>query len=127
MHPLDWLDDALADLDRRSLRRRLAARGGAQQGQIALDSQNLVNFGANDYLGLAASDELRAAAVAVIETAGFGSGASPLVSGRGEIHARLERTLADWEQTEAALLFGSGYAANAGTIAAVVGKEDAVF
>ena len=127
MHPLDWLDDALADLDRRSLRRRLAARGGAQESQIAVGGQNLVNFGANDYLGLAASNELRAAALAAIETTGFGSGASPLVSGRGEIHARLEHALAEWEQTEAALLFGSGYAANAGTIAALVGKEDAVF
>jgi 8-amino-7-oxononanoate synthase len=113
--PLDWLDDAVKDLERRGLRRTLAVR-----------SQGLINFGANDYLGLAADPRLAAAARRAIEQCGWGSGASPLVTGRTELHAELERKLAEFEGTEAALLFPTGYAANAGTIAALVGKGDVV-
>ena len=128
MDALNWLDDVLADLDRRLLRRHLAVREGAQRGdEIVLGGQRLVNFGSNDYLGLAACEELREAAVGAVTSHGCGSGASPLVSGRGELHAQLERELAQWENAEAALLFSSGYAANVGTIAALVAKDDAVF
>jgi 8-amino-7-oxononanoate synthase len=128
MDSLQWLDDDLADLDRRSLRRRLTVRQGAQRGdEIALDGRQLVNFGSNDYLALAASEELRQAAASAILSRGWGSGASPLVTGRGELHARLERELAQWEHVEAALLFPSGYAANVGTIVALVATGDAVF
>ena len=86
----------------------------------------MVNFGSNDYLGLAA-DGPRQAVVQTIEQAGWGSGASPLVTGRGTVHAALEQALARFEGTESALLFPSGYAANLGTIAALVGRGDAVY
>ena len=126
--PLDWLDDALADLDRRGLRRTLAARGGPQRGdRITTGGQTLVNFGSNDYLGLAADPRIAAAVKVAIDQYGWGSGASPLVTGRSELHAELERKLAEFEATEAALLFPSGYAANVGTITALVGKGDAIY
>jgi 8-amino-7-oxononanoate synthase len=126
--PLDWLDDALADLDRRGLRRSLAARIGPQRGdRIEIGGQTLVNFGSNDYLGLAADPRIAAAAKQAIDQYGWGSGASPLVTGRSELHAELERKLAEFEGTEAALLFPSGYAANVGTICALVGKGDAIY
>ena len=73
-----------------------------------------MNFGSNDYLGLAADERLAAAARAAIEREGWGSGASPLVSGRSSSHAELERRLAEFEGTEAALVFPSGFAANCG-------------
>jgi 8-amino-7-oxononanoate synthase len=127
-HPLDWLDDALADLDRQSLRRRHTVRASPQRGdEIRLDDQQLANFGSNDYLGLAADERVVAAARHMLDSPAFGSGASPLVTGRGAWHARLERELAAWERTESALLFSSGYAANCGTIAALAGKPDAIF
>ena len=126
--PLDWLDDALADLDRRGLRRSLTARSGPQRGdRIEIGGQSLINFGSNDYLGLAADPRIAAAAKAAIDKYGWGSGASPLVTGRSELHAELEGKLAEFEGTEAALLFPSGYAANVGTICALVGKGDAIY
>jgi 8-amino-7-oxononanoate synthase len=125
--PLDWIDEELGRLDRAGLRRRLAERHGAQTARVELNGRELVNFGSNDYLGLSADERLAAAARAAIEREGWGSGASPLVSGRGSSHAELERRLAEFEGTEAALLFPSGFAANAGVIPALVDEGDAVF
>jgi 8-amino-7-oxononanoate synthase len=126
-NPLAWLDDELEILDRAGLRRRLAVRGGAQTARVALDGRELVNFGSNDYLGLAADERLAAAAREAIEREGWGSGASPLVSGRAASHADLERRLAEFEGTEAALVFPSGFAANAGVIPALIDEPDAIF
>jgi len=126
--PLDWLDDELADLDSRGLRRKLQVRCGPQRPErVEVGGQSLVNFGSNDYLGLANDPRVVAAAKAAVEEYGFGSGASPLVTGRTDLHAQLERKLAEFEGTEAALLFPTGYAANVGTIAALVGKGDAIY
>jgi 8-amino-7-oxononanoate synthase len=125
--PLAWIDDELRKLDRANLRRRLAVRGGPQGARIVLDGRELVNFGSNDYLGLAADERVIAAARSASEREGWGSGASPLVSGRGGLQAELERRLAEFEGTEAALVFPSGFAANAGTIPALVEEPDAIF
>lgn len=124
--PLAWIDQELATLDALGLRRRLVERRGAQGPVIEVEGVPLVNFGSNDYLGLAASSELRSAVQAALESDGWGSGASPLVTGRGEWHARLEQAIADFEETEAALLFPSGFAANVGAIAALAGKGDLI-
>ena len=126
-HPLSWIDDELAGLEQDGLRRRLAVRGGRQTARVVLDGKELVNFGCNDYLGLAADERLADAARAAIEREGWGSGASPLVSGRSDVHAELERRLAEFEGTEAALVFPSGFAANAGTIPALVDEGDVIF
>jgi 8-amino-7-oxononanoate synthase len=124
---LSWLSDELAALDRAGLRRRLSAREGGQGAKIALDGQELVNFGSNDYLALAADPCLAAAAMAAIQSEGFGSGASPLITGRSETHRRLEQRLAEFEGTEAALLFPSGFAANLAAVTALAGPGDVVF
>jgi 8-amino-7-oxononanoate synthase len=94
---------------------------------VAVNGRELVNFGCNDYLGLAADERLIAAARVATQREGWGSGASPLVSGRSELHAELERQLALFEGTEAALAFPSGFAANAGVIPALVEEADAIF
>jgi 8-amino-7-oxononanoate synthase len=126
--PLDWLNDALADLDKRALRRTRAARQSPQRGdQIEIDGQSLVNFGSNDYLGLAADPRIVEAVRASLDDAGWGAGASPLVTGRSELHAALEVEIARFEGAQAALLFPTGYAANVGAIASLVGKGDAVY
>jgi 7-keto-8-aminopelargonate synthetase-like enzyme len=125
--PLAWIHGELSRLDDVRLRRRLAVRRGPQSATVVIDGQELFNFGSNDYLGLAADERLIAAACEAARREGWGSGASPLVSGRGESHAALERRLAEFEGTEAALVFPSGFAANAGIIPALVDADDAIF
>jgi 8-amino-7-oxononanoate synthase len=125
--PLKWIDEALGDLDRSGLRRRLAVRSAAQSARVVLDGRELINFGSNDYLGLASDARLIEAARIASQREGWGGGASPLVSGRGESHAELERRLAAFEGAEAALVFPSGFAANAGVVPALVDEGDVIF
>ena len=125
--PLAWMDRELEDFAAQGLRRRLSLRAGPQQTRLSLEGQELVNFGSNDYLALASDRRLAEAVVQAVQTSGWGSGASPLISGYSEYHHKLEERLAEWEGTEAALVFPSGFAANSGTIAALVGPGDAVF
>jgi len=103
------------------------ARNGPQDARVQISNRGLINFGSNDYLGLAADPRLIEAARNSAERDGWGSGASPLVSGRSSTHAALETALAEFEGTEAALVFPSGFAANAGVIPALVEEPDAIF
>ncbi|MFN0020112.1 MAG: 8-amino-7-oxononanoate synthase [Pirellulaceae bacterium] len=126
--PLSWLDDSLRELERRDLRRTLLTRESPQRGdRIEVDGRTLANFGSNDYLGLASDERVCRAVTKAIEHRGWGSGASPLVTGRGSLHAQLESELARFEGTVAALLFSTGIAANVGAIASLVGTEDVIF
>lgn len=125
--PLEWIDDELAQLSEGGLRRALATHLGPQQVRLNVAGRDLVNFGSNDYLGLAADSRLSLAAARAAETEGWGAGASPLVTGRATAHLELEVRLAEFEGTEAALVFSSGYAANVGTIAALAARGDAIY
>jgi 7-keto-8-aminopelargonate synthetase-like enzyme len=87
--PLKWIDVELDRLDRAGLRRRLTERSGAQSARVIIDGKTLINFGSNDYLGLAGDARLANAAAAATKSEGWGSGASPLVSGRSASHADL--------------------------------------
>jgi 8-amino-7-oxononanoate synthase len=124
--PLGWLDGELDKLDQQGLRRVLQTRHAPQGALVKIGTKSLINFSANDYLGLAQECLVTAVRDSLSE-AGWGAGASPLVSGRGRWHAELERRLAAFEATEAALLFPTGYAANIGAIASLVGKPDTIF
>lgn len=125
--PLAWLAEELQTLDQLQLRRQLRTHTGPQSAEISVDGQSLINFGGNDYLGLAADPRIAAAAIDSIQTEGWGSGASPLVTGHGQSHAALEAAVAQLEGTAAALLFSSGFAANVGAITALAGKGDVIF
>ncbi len=122
-----WLAAELAAMDDAGLRRRVSSRSGPQGPTIALAGQTLVNFGSNDYLALAADRRLASAAIAAIDAEGVGSGASPLITGHSGLHARLEQRLAEFEGTEAALLFPSGFAANLAAVTALAGQGDVIF
>jgi 8-amino-7-oxononanoate synthase len=123
----DWLEDALADRRRRDLYRVRRRIESAQGGRIRLHGREVVNFGSNDYLGLAGDPRLARAAAAAARRYGTGSGASPLVSGYLPPLRALEREVARWEGTESALVFSSGFAANLGVVAALAGPADAIF
>jgi len=124
--PLDWIDGELDELARQGLRRRRLVRAGPQRVELALEGRSGVSFASNDYLGLAADGRLTDAVRRVLAQEGWGSGASPLLGGMAGPHQELERRLAEFEGTEAALVFPSGYAANSGTVAALVGPGDVV-
>ena len=124
---LNWIDAELAALDEHNLLRRLRTHAGPQGATISIDGREFVNFASNDYLGLAAETRLASAAKMALDEEGAGSGASPLIVGHSAALGRLEERLARFEGTEAALVFPSGFAANIGTIAALVGSGDAVF
>jgi 8-amino-7-oxononanoate synthase len=126
-NPLSWIDDELLALEQSHLRRRLLTRNGPQSSRLTIDGRELINFGSNDYLALAADPRLARAVSDAAAAEGWGSGASPLITGHAALHRQLEQRLAAFEETEAALLFSSGFAANAGTIAALVGPGDAVY
>jgi 8-amino-7-oxononanoate synthase len=125
--PLGWIDDELRQLESAHLLRYGVKRCGSQTAHVVIDGRPYINFSSNDYLGLAADPRLAATVVQTVETEGWGSGASPLVTGRGELHVQLEKALAEFEQTEAALLFPTGFSANSSSIPALVGREDYVF
>jgi 8-amino-7-oxononanoate synthase len=98
-----------------------------QDARILIDGKSCLNFCSNDYLGLAGDSRLLCAAREAMDKNGLGSGASRLMSGNFEEHAILEREIASFKGTPAALVFSSGYMANAGVIPALVGRGDAVF
>ena len=127
LNPLAWIESELAMRRRDGLLRQLGERSGPQDARLLLGGRELVNFGSNDYLGLAGDPRLARAVAQATTTEGWGSGASPLITGRGEAHRRLEERLAQFEGTEAALLFSSGFAANTAAVAALVGQGDVVF
>ncbi len=122
----DFFREQLEALRARSLDRHLREIGSAQGPEIEVAGRRLVNFSSNDYLGLANDSRLREAAIAAIGEFGVGAGASRLISGTQSPHLRLERAVANWKETEAALCFSSGYAAALGTIPALVTKNDVI-
>ena len=123
---LDWIADDLAALRAAGLERSHRVRSGRQGREVDLDGQTLLNFGSNDYLGLAGDVRLTKAASKAACAEGFGAGASPLVSGHSQAHELLERALADLLAVDGALTFPSGFAANTATIAALVGPDDVI-
>jgi len=125
--PFAWIDDEAAEWAARGLARRLSPHDEVRPGRFQQDGRWLLNFGSNDYLGLAADPRPAEQARLAAERYGWGAGASPLVSGWTRAHEELTEALAAFERTEAALLFPTGFAANLGTVAALVGQGDAVY
>ena len=116
----------LESLRARFLDRHLREITWTQGFEIEIGGRRLVNFSSNDYLGLANDPRLRERATAAIDEFGVGAGASRLITGNISPHLQLERALARWKGTEAALCFSSGYAAALGTIPALVDKNDVI-
>jgi glycine C-acetyltransferase/8-amino-7-oxononanoate synthase len=119
--------ERLEELRERGLYRRLRLIDGPQGPSVTLDGRPVLLLCSNNYLGLADRAEVREAAAAAALRWGAGSGASRLISGNMEPHRQLEERLAAFKGYEAALLFGSGYLANTGAVAALAGRGEVVF
>jgi 8-amino-7-oxononanoate synthase len=119
--------ERLEELRDCGLYRRLRLVSGPQGPRVLLDGRQVLLLCSNNYLGLAGHPRVREAAAEAAMRFGAGAGASRLISGNMEPHRRLESRLAEFKGYEAALLFGSGYLANTGAIAALAGKDEVVF
>ncbi|MFN4194211.1 MAG: 8-amino-7-oxononanoate synthase [Thermosynechococcus sp.] len=125
--PFAWLEPALNTLQRAHWSRQPTPSGApAAMVSVGEPPRPLINFCSNDYLGLANHPKVKAAAIHAIEQWGTGATGSRLLSGHRPLHQQLERAIARWKGTEAALVFSSGTAANLGTIAALVDQRDLV-
>jgi 8-amino-7-oxononanoate synthase len=120
------LTQRITDLRGQNLYRQLLQVDSPQGRTIEVDGKTYLNFSSNDYLGLADDDALKKAAVDAVEKYGAGSGASRLISGSLAPHHELEKKLAAFKKTEAALVFSSGYAAAVGAICALVDSNDVI-
>jgi 8-amino-7-oxononanoate synthase len=121
------MDDDLTARRRQGLWRARRPVQSIDGVHIRLRGRELLSFASNDYLNLAGDARLARAATRAVRRYGCGAGASPLVSGYLPPHRILERSLACWEETESAILFSSGFAANLGVIGALAGRDDVVF
>ncbi len=122
----EWLTTQLDDLEREGLKRTRRVVTPEPDAWCVTKGRRLRNLASNDYLNLAHDPRVIAAAQDALRS-GVGAGASALVSGRSPWHEQLEQTIADFEGTEAALLFPTGFAANVGTLRALIAPEDTVF
>lgn len=122
----DWVSSRLDRLERQGLMRRVRPADRTGPRTVAREGRELVNFSSNDYLGLSRHPGVMAAAERDLQK-GTGATASRLMAGTDYDYVALESAVAFFKGTEAALVFGSGYLANVGTIPALVGRHDAVF
>jgi glycine C-acetyltransferase len=124
--PLAYLGRELDTLKEQNLYRRLRILDEEQKAHTTIDHRSVVNLSSNNYLGLTTHPRLRERALKAIEELGVGSGSVRTIAGTMGIHMELERRLAEFKQVEAVVVFQSGFAANAGTVSAVLNKEDVV-
>ena len=121
------IEDRLEELRELGLYRRMRMVSGPQGPRVLLDGKRVLLLCSNNYLGLADHPQVREAAAEAAMRYGVGAGASRLISGNMTLHRRLEERLAEFKRSERCLLFGSGYLANTGVVAALAGAGDVVF
>lgn len=126
INPYSWIDKSLETIHKADWYRYVQTIQGRPGAIVEMEGRSLINFASNDYLGLAGDERLIEAAIAATKEFGTGSTGSRLLSGHRELHRHLESAIASLKNTEDALLFSSGYLANIGAIASLVGKRDLI-
>ncbi|WP_377481198.1 MAG: 8-amino-7-oxononanoate synthase [Microcoleus anatoxicus] len=124
--PYAWIEKDLDTIHRANWYRSPQSIESCPGPRVKLAGDWLINFASNDYLGLAGDDRLIQAAMAATKEFGTGTTGSRLVGGHRDLHRQLEQSIANLKQTEDALVFSSGYLANLGAIASLVGKRDLI-
>jgi glycine C-acetyltransferase len=123
---LQYLHDAIEDLKVKHLYFKLKVLEGEQKPIAKFDGKEVINLSSNNYLGLTTHPRLRRAAIDATRKFGVGSGAVRTIAGTMKMHMDLEEQIARFKKAEACVVFQSGFTANAGTVSAILGKEDLV-
>jgi glycine C-acetyltransferase len=124
VNPLSYLTDQIDDLKAKGTYFRLRVLDDEQEPVCTFDGKKVINLASNNYLGLTTHPKLREAALEATRKYGVGSGAVRTIAGTMKIHMELEEKIARFKNVEACVVFQSGFAANAGTVSAILGKED---
>ena len=124
---IELLKAELAERARVGLQRKRRLLQSPQDAYLQADGQRLLSFASNDYLGLANHPDLILALQNAAAEAGVGGGASHLITGHHQLHHNAEQALASFVGLPAGLLFSTGYMANMGVVAALLGRNDAIF
>ena len=124
--PLAYLHEQLEELKAKGLYFRLRVLESEQKPVASFDGQEVINLSSNNYLGLTTHRALRRAALEATRRWGVGAGAVRTIAGTMKIHMELEEQIARFKNTEACVVFQSGFTANAGTVAAILGKDDLI-
>jgi glycine C-acetyltransferase len=124
--PLAYIAAELNALKEQGLYRPLRVLEDEQRAETTFDHQAVVNLSSNNYLGLTTHPRLRARAIEAVERLGVGTGSVRTIAGTMDIHVELERRLAAFKQTEAVVVFQSGFTANAGTVSSILTSDDIV-
>ncbi len=127
MSKLDWLTQEIDGLKEQGLYNRIRTIGSAQGARLIVDGKDVLNFCSNNYLGLANHPKIVEAAKQATKKYGVGPAAVRSIAGTMDLHVELEKRLAKFKGAEDVITFQSGFTANLGTIAALVGKEDVIF
>jgi glycine C-acetyltransferase len=122
--PLSYLHDQLHQWRSEGTYQRLRILESESAAESRFDGKQVINLASNNYLGLTTHPKLREAALAAVKQYGVGSGAVRTISGTMSIHMQLEERIAAFKNVEACVVFQSGFAANAGTVAAILTPED---
>lgn len=125
-NPYAWIEKNLATIHRASWYRTVTPIESKPGAVVQMEGETLINFASNDYLGLAGDPRPMQAAIAATKAYGTGATGSRLITGHRELHRQLEKAIAQLKQTEDAIVFSSGYLANLGAIATLVGKRDLI-
>src|ERR1700749_1402484 len=123
-NPLSYLSDQLDELKSKGTHFRLRVLDDEQAPVCTFDGKKVINLASNNYLGLSTHPKLREAALQATKEFGVGSGAVRTIAGTMKIHMELEEKIARFKNVEACVVFQSGFTATAGTVSAILGKED---
>jgi len=123
---LQYVSDALSELRAKGVAPKLRVLEGEQKAVCTFDGREVINLASNNYLGLATHKALRKASVDAVKRLGVGAGAVRTIAGTMQIHMALEEQISRFKNVEACVVFQSGFTANAGTVSAVLGKEDLI-
>src|SRR6266480_340084 len=125
-NPLQYLSDQLKEMLEKGVAPKLRVLGGEQKPVCIFDGREVINLASNNYLGLTTHKALRKAALDAVKRYGAGAGAVRTIAGTMKLHLELEEQIAAFKKVEACVVFQSGFTANAGTVSAVLGKDELI-